>query len=47
MYVVPTQRAYRGGSEGGQGKSVALVVLEALEQAARERNWMVMKLETS
>jgi GNAT superfamily N-acetyltransferase len=47
MYVVPAQRAHRGGNEGGQGKSVALVVLEALEQAARDRNWMVMKLETS
>ena len=47
MYVVPSERAHRGAGEGGQGKSVALVVLEALEQAARDRNWMLMKLETS
>lgn len=42
MYVVPSERAHRGG-----GKSVALVVLQALEQAARNNDWMTMKLETS
>lgn len=48
MYVVPNERAHRGPREGSQGnKFVALVILEALEQAARDRNWMVMKLETS
>ena len=56
MYVVPSERAhknrearYEGGQEvnGDRGKSVALVVLEALEQAARDHGWMTMKLETS
>ena len=46
MYVVPAVRAHKNGGKGIE-KSVALVILEALEQAARERDWMVMKLETS
>ena len=44
--MVPAVRAHKNGGKGNE-KSVALVILEALEQAARERNWMVMKLETS
>lgn len=48
MYVVPAERASRRSQgERGGGKSVALVVLEGLEQAARDHGWMTMKLETS
>ena len=53
MYVVPSERAHkkRGGRSreisGERSKSVALIVLEALEQAARDQGWMTMKLETS
>jgi putative acetyltransferase len=56
MYVVPAERAHKnrgacikGGEDvnGARSKSVALVVLEALEQAARDEGWMTMKLETS
>ena len=48
MYVVPSERAHksRGAREGERSKSVALVVLEALEQAARDQGWMTMKLQT-
>ena len=46
MYVVPAVRAHKVGTKGHE-KSVALVILEALEQAARDRQWMLMKLDTS
>ena len=55
MYVVPSERAHqirrardeeRRESTGEQRKPVAQVVLEALEQAARDHGWMTMKLET-
>lgn len=38
MYVVPSQR--------GAKPSVAVAILEALESAAREEGWGVLKLET-
>lgn len=47
MYVIPSERASKSQSTDDDGKSVALVVLEALEQAARDHGWMTMKLETS
>lgn len=49
MYVAPSERAHLEGGRRSSGdeKSVAVVVLEALEQAARDNNWMTMKLETS
>jgi len=43
MYVVPSQR--KPGKYGAP--SVARLILEALEQAARENGWITVKVETS
>ena len=43
MYVVPSRR--KSGKDGAP--TVALSILQALEQAARENGWMTVKVETS
>jgi GNAT superfamily N-acetyltransferase len=43
MYVVPSRR--RSSKDGAP--TVALLLLEALEQAARDNGWITLKVETS
>lgn len=49
MYVVPSRRSAGGGdsSQGTKTSSVALSILDALERAASEHEFRVLKIETS